>query len=226
MSAALTISVLLACSVAIVRIASVAMRLTGLPDDVARFQSVSALTGAGFTTRESEMIVNYPVRRKILMILMVLGNLGLVSVASTFIVAFVDADQSTDAMVTQSLAIAIAICLTLLVMTNKHLDRLMCHFIGLLLSKVTALGARPYQRTLQIDEGYSVAEHVFRGSASVLVGELPIADFNLKLLAVRNGEDYQVKTEGGETELSAGDILVCYGSDTAHDRFGLFTRYH
>ena len=95
MAAALTIAVLFTFSFVVVRIAAVAMRLTGLPEKVARFQCVSALTGAGFTTSESEMIVNYPVRRRLIVILMVLGNLGLVSTASTLIVSFVGGDSST-----------------------------------------------------------------------------------------------------------------------------------
>lgn len=80
MAAALTVAVLLMLSVMIVRIATVVMRLTGVHQNIARFQCISALTGTGFTTRESEMIVNYPSRRKTLAVLMILGNLGLVSV--------------------------------------------------------------------------------------------------------------------------------------------------
>ncbi len=33
-------------------------RFTGLPDERARFQVISLLTGCGFTTRESEMILS------------------------------------------------------------------------------------------------------------------------------------------------------------------------
>ena len=33
-------------------------RFTGLPDEKARFQVISLLTGTGFTTRESEMILS------------------------------------------------------------------------------------------------------------------------------------------------------------------------
>ena len=55
------------------------MRLTGLAQNVATFQCISALSGTGFTTSESGMIVNYPVRRRILIVLMLFGNLGLVS---------------------------------------------------------------------------------------------------------------------------------------------------
>ena len=50
MGAALSILVLLSVSVFVVRLASVALRLTGLPEGVARFQALSAFTGTGYTT--------------------------------------------------------------------------------------------------------------------------------------------------------------------------------
>ncbi|HUT51477.1 MAG TPA: hypothetical protein VM325_19285 [Alphaproteobacteria bacterium] len=93
MAAALTIAVLFSFSFIVVRIAAVAMRITGLAENVARFQCVSALTGAGFTTTESEMIVNYPIRRRIIVALMVLGNMGLVSPADVLICYGSDAAQ-------------------------------------------------------------------------------------------------------------------------------------
>ena len=77
MEAAFTVMVIFTISTILVRIASTIMRLTGLPDNVARFQSLSAMTGTGFTTRESELIVNYPIRRRVLMTLMIIGNLAL-----------------------------------------------------------------------------------------------------------------------------------------------------
>ena len=63
----------------IVRVGAVALELTGLPRGKARFQALSAFTGTGFTTRESEMIVNHHQRRKVVALLMVLGNIGIVS---------------------------------------------------------------------------------------------------------------------------------------------------
>ena len=64
MIAALTLLVVLTLSIVVVRAGAVALRLTGIPEEVARFQARSAFTGAGFTTSESEAIVNHPVRRE------------------------------------------------------------------------------------------------------------------------------------------------------------------
>ena len=66
MIAALTLAILYAISVTIVRVASVILRHTGLPDHVSRLQSISAMSGAGFTTTESELIVNHPLRRRVI----------------------------------------------------------------------------------------------------------------------------------------------------------------
>lgn len=217
MPAALTIAVLLALSVSIVRIAAVAMRLTGLPENVARFQCISALTGTGFTTDESEMIVNYPIRRRILVTLMILGNLGMVSVAATFIVAFVATAPEAGAITAQILSIAVAIGVILLVMTNKTLDRLMCGLIGSVLQRTTGLGQRRYQRTLQLDNGFCVAEHVYGRTHSRPVGELSLGDFPLTLLAVRGEETHQNEQISDAFVVSPGDSLVCYGSECAHE---------
>lgn len=54
-------------SLVITRIATLAFVLTGMSTEAARFQARSALTGTGFTTGESEAVVNHPVRRRIVM---------------------------------------------------------------------------------------------------------------------------------------------------------------
>ena len=47
-----------------VRIATVGLTMTGVSKDLAQFQALSAFTGSGFTTEESEEIVNHPLRRR------------------------------------------------------------------------------------------------------------------------------------------------------------------
>jgi len=101
MGAALSIFVLLSLSIFITRIAAVALRITGLDEQSARFQSLSAFTGTGFTTSEAESVVNYPIRRRIVMILMIAGNFGLVSVFATLVMSLVITEGDTDAVIEQ-----------------------------------------------------------------------------------------------------------------------------
>lgn len=95
MLAIISLLIILALSILITRIATLALVHTGLSRDVARLQSRSAFTGVGFTTCESEAIVKHPVRRRILSILMLLGNVGFISTVSTLIIGFVGSQPAS-----------------------------------------------------------------------------------------------------------------------------------
>ncbi len=219
MAAALTIAVILMLSVAVARVAAVAMRHTGLPENVARFQCISALTGTGFTTSESEMILNYPIRRRILVVLMVLGNLGLVTIAATFIVSFVETGSQPNAVLRQAFLIAAATAVTLFVMTNKTVDQFLCDLIGGVLEKTTSLRKRSFQRLVQIGNGFSIGEHTFTGSKPVALKDLPLETHELTVLASRGSDSRHHHPVPDEAMVSPGDVLVCYGHDGSHEAF-------
>jgi len=74
----------------IVRIGGFALQLTGIEPEVARFQALSAFSGTGFTTREAERVVGHRTRRRIVTILIVLGNAGTVTVIATLVASFTE----------------------------------------------------------------------------------------------------------------------------------------
>ena len=63
-------------------------RLTGLPAERARFQVISLLTGTGFTTRESEIVLTSRQRRRLARITMLFGYVFNVTIVSAFINVF------------------------------------------------------------------------------------------------------------------------------------------
>ena len=73
MGALVSLLVTIALSLLITHIASMALTMTGLSRDLAKFQARSAFTGVGFTTNEAEKVVAHPVRRRILMLLAAVG---------------------------------------------------------------------------------------------------------------------------------------------------------
>ena len=75
---------IVAASLICVRAGAVALELTGMEPDKARFQALPAFTNTGFTTREAEEITGFPIRRRIITILIVLGRAGTVSVIAAF----------------------------------------------------------------------------------------------------------------------------------------------
>lgn len=67
----------------ITEISATALKLTGLDIHTSRFQALSALTGTGFTTKETELIMQHKNRRYIIMFLMVIGPIGFIAILST-----------------------------------------------------------------------------------------------------------------------------------------------
>ena len=70
-------------SFVVVRGGAIALRMTGIDRASANFQALSAFTRAGFTTREAELVVDNPRRRRIITWLIILGNAGFVTMVVT-----------------------------------------------------------------------------------------------------------------------------------------------
>jgi len=83
-------------SLFIVRIGAIALEATGISKDVSEFESLSAFSGVGFTTKESEIIMGSSVRRKIIRVLMILGSAGLTTGVATLILTFLNDSGSRN----------------------------------------------------------------------------------------------------------------------------------
>jgi len=215
MVAATTIAILIMLTVMIVRIAGVIMRLTGLPESIARFQALSALTGTGFTTGESEMIVNYPIRRHVLMGLMIIGHLGLVTLASTLIIAMTNAHADEESLLVQALTIIIAIAVVLVLTLFKSLDNMMCGFAEKVLLKTTKLGEGSSRTILQLDNNYGVFELPVTDNSS-LEKTIEKQSENFKILGVRKSPDLRFVTLPTKDKISQGDIILCFGDEQTY----------
>ena len=73
---------------------TILFRFTGLPDERARFQVISLLTGCGYTTRESEMFLSNRHRRRLARITMLFGYVFNITIVSAFINVFLSLKQS------------------------------------------------------------------------------------------------------------------------------------
>ena len=73
---------------------TILFRFTGLPDERARFQVISLLTGCGYTTRESEMFLSNRSRRRLARITMLFGYVFNITIVSAFVNIFLSLKQS------------------------------------------------------------------------------------------------------------------------------------
>lgn len=211
MVAVASLLVILTISMIINRVAAVALQLTGLSREVARFQARSAFSGAGFTTTEAEQIVNHPVRRRIVMMLMLVGNVGIVSVLGSVTLSFVTVGDESKPWFAWGI-MAGGLATVFLISRSKWLDRRMCSIIAWALTKWTDLDARDYANLLHLSEGFGVLEaRVGAQLAGLSIGEAQTRESGVLVLGVQaSGGRY----EGAPTRdrrLEAGEVVWLYG---------------
>jgi hypothetical protein len=202
--------VIIALGLLITRVATVVLEATGMSKHAARFQARSAFTGSGFTTRESESVVDHPVRRKVIMWLMLLGNAGIVAAAGSLIIGF--RGSGSDAW--RVLELAIGLLCIVAVSRSRWVDRHLTRGIGRALRRFTDLPARDLDSLIGLADGYSVSElAVQKGDwiAGRSLGELALQDEGVVVLGVLRRSGHYVGVPTAETQVQPGDTLIVYG---------------
>ena len=87
-SALILFSLIILIYLIITELFTILFRFTGLPDERARFQVISLLTGCGFTTKESEIVLSNRSRRRLARITMLFGYVFNITIVSAFINVF------------------------------------------------------------------------------------------------------------------------------------------
>ena len=202
---------IIAVSAVIVKIASVALNLTGLNEKRAFFQALSAFTGTGFTTRDSELVVNHDIRRRIIMFLMVLGNAGLVSVIITLVLTFSRAELAP--ILVNITIILVAILLIIKVSLNKNITRKLTKKIQSKLIKSPTFTKRPVEEILRLAAGYGIAEVTLNEDCSDIGKTLTDSSFrqnDILVLAIER-ETGVMPAPHASDQLRLNDTLICYG---------------
>ena len=206
-------------SILITRIATIALTHTGLTRESAKFQARSALSGAGFTTSESEMVVNHPLRRKIVMFLILIGNAGIVAAMSSLILTFVSGGDQTS--LTIRVVFLVAGIVVLWGFASSHwVDRRLSRIIDVLLKRYTKLNITDYASLLHLTGEYRLAELKIKKDDWLDKLELKQArlrDEGVNVLGVRRPDGTYIGNPVGETVLHQGDSLVLYGRIGAID---------
>lgn len=135
MIAAVTLFLLSHFQALITRVAAIALAHTGLSTQSARFQARSAYTGSGYTSSETEKIMNHPVRRKIIYSLMLIGNAGIVTAMSSLILTFVLPD-SNAAKLYGLLIVVVGLAILWWAIRSDWVDRGLSKLISKMLKKI------------------------------------------------------------------------------------------
>lgn len=213
MAAVLSLLLIILISILITKVATIALTHTGLSKESARFQARSALTGVGFTTNESENVVNHPIRRKVLMLLMIVGNAGIVTAMASLILTYV---QTSDEISIwwKTLAIFGGIAVLWYMAVSRIVNKTLSWIIERLLKRYSTLPVFDFASLLHLAKDYQVSEFFVKNSdwiANRSLRDLDLSAEGLLVLGIeRQGKDY-IGTPQADTKILSGDKLIIYG---------------
>jgi TrkA-C domain len=208
----LAVIVVLAVSLLVARIGSAALALTGLSREVARFQARSAFFGVGFTTAEAETVVGHPVRRRIVLWLILLGNAGIVGVLASVVLSLTAGSGPTAARIGALVAVVVFFAM---VASSRWVDHWMSRLIERGLRRWTDLDTRDYEGLLHLAGDYAVSELVVEPDdwlADRTLAELELDEEGVLILGITRTDGQYLGAPGGRTTVLSGDTLVLYGS--------------
>ena len=218
---ALSVICILIFSILMTRITAAALENTGLSSKSAKFQARSAFTGCGFTTKESEKVVQHPVRRNLIFTLMLLGNAGIVTVIATLLITFLHKDEQSLPWYLNISIVAGGILTLWIVSSNKNIDKWLCKIINLLLNRFTSLKSRDYSSLLNLAGNYQVSELNVRGDDWVIdktLFESNLRNEGITVLGIERMNGNYIGLPNNVVKIKPGDNLIVYGRETAIKR--------
>jgi len=216
----ISLLIVVVASLLVTRVATLMLTLTGLSKDVAGFQARSAFYGVGFTTAESELVINDPLRRRIIMTLSLLGNAGVFTVLASLVLSFNSVSDSGQAI--QRLAmVAGGIVAIWIFSTSKVADRWMTRLISRLLRRFTDLDTRDYVGLLRLVGDWVVAE--VEVDHEMWICDVPLSGLDLPeegvvVLGIERADHRWVGAPPGTASLHGDDTVVLYGTKESIER--------
>jgi hypothetical protein len=197
---------------------TILFRFSGLPDERARFQVISLLTGCGFTTRESEMVLASRQRRRLARITMLFGYVFNITIVSAFINVFLSLKISQMGHYYAGLLIPVAVAAIIFVFMrfpsvrawgDGVLERVLDRIIGRDASFNTVLPL-DYIGTDSI--ALVKLNHIPEEYQGVPLSKTGLkADTGILVMLVEHPGEKAVAA-GGDTTFTVGDKLTVFGN--------------
>jgi hypothetical protein len=198
-------------SMLFVRAGAIALMMTGMHYEQAKFQALSAFTSTGFTTREAEKVVNHPTRRKIISTLMIGGYAGVAAV----LVSGTSTLASSSAQDLPRTVVLLAVGLLLIYLVGRYtglmpqwegfVERFLRHRFEFEYASVEEL--------LHLAEGYGLVRLEIGADSPFLnrlIGQIGKSRRDTLIIGVERGRTWLAARKMKE-RLKQGDQLVIYG---------------
>lgn len=196
----------------VVRAGAIALMITGLDKKRAVFQALSAFTGTGFTTREAEKVINHPVRRQVISLLMILGNAGIVTVIISATSSLISSEGY--ALPINVLILIVGVFVIYRIGTYKGFIKKWESFIENRLVKSPYLEEEAVEDLLHFMEGYGLVRAIIRRDspmAGSLLSKCKICREDFLILGIERGRKW-IPIPKPQEEIKEGDKIVVYGN--------------
>jgi len=195
----------------VVSVGGLALQLTGIESEVARFQALSAFSGTGFTTTEAERIVQHRTRRRIVTILIILGNAGLVTIIATMVATFTQVTGYGWFFARLGIIIISILVLYRLVIGSRFGNRFL-QLVRKPLIKRILRDAPTAEEIFHAGKGWGVSLITIKEEskkAGLSLSEL-VGEEDLIILTLEAADDFISRPGVGE-KINVGDRLLVYG---------------
>ncbi len=194
-----------------VRAASIALMMTGLEKHKARFQALSAFSGTGFTTKEAELIVNHPVRRKITRWLMIMGNAGIVTVIVAATSSFTT--SAGYQLPLNLLLLIVGIFFIYKLAQSRGFGRKWENYIEEKLIKSPEFEESATEDLLHFIEGYGLVKKIISDKSPMIgksIAKLQLNKMGILVLGIEREKNW-IPTPKANEILKSYDRLIVYG---------------
>ena len=196
----------------IVRIGGFALQLTGIEPDIARFQALSAFSGTGFTTREAERVVGHRTRRRIVTVLIILGNAGMVTVIATLVASFTQVSGYAWFFIRLAIIVGGIFGLYQLIIRSNVSRRVPAWLQRPVMNRILR-GAPAVEEIFHVEKNWAISLVMIKeGSNSIGLSVADIAaEGDIEILGIDRIDTYLTRPDR-EEKIVEGDRLLVYAN--------------
>ena len=201
----------------IAEIFTVLFRLTGLPEAKARLQVVSLLTTCGFTTKETEVFVTTPTRRKLAITAMIFGYAFSATLVSAFISIILSIGNSQDENLWHVFLILLVVMVFFIILSKiKFIKNAFDSLIFKIGHKLSKAKTKNFLKVVDAYDANSIVEitlvDIPNNFKNKTLEEIKIRqNYNLTVLAITR-ENKIINNIKKEDFFKEKDIVTVYGN--------------
>ncbi|QQZ10917.1 TrkA C-terminal domain-containing protein [Heyndrickxia vini] len=196
----------------VIEINVVLFTLTGLDSNISRFQVISMLTGTGFTTSESELIIEHPLRRKLGAFLILFGAFSL-----AVIISVVSSILSDDFRTKEISYAAVVLIVFFYILKVPALQKILSKHLKKNIKHMYQINELPIKDVLLKNEEDAFLEVKLNKSSPYLAqtcAEVMNDSDDYMLIVIKRGE-VLIRKDCMKEKLRAGDHLYLFGNKKA-----------